>query len=435
MLMLKPITAFVLLFIMLSFEVAQSKLMVETPNVCLNEADFRNRDLQKSFNNCWEPLGMSYLAFNSAIGKTENEPLARSFNHKCQADPIESRRISLNQLVNSLNEGPMSLFLQRPDIAKLNELGFSPAKEVPFMYKSNRIKRECIVASMKRNPGNKGYVCNYADDKTPIGVNPGKQSILKYYGVASGPTAQCVDDRMTDYIYFAVNSAIQCLSGSGKIDSRTVYRKINNESAFNVSVASTGGWGIAQITSSARNEMIDPELGRGRYILDQVSKSNDPSCRGFKEVASQDLLKAPSMAQDNRCAWLSPGDGLARNLMYSIGYYLTMRDKYIVPALTRMAPHLADSEKLLGELTSIAYGSEGIKHAKMLLRKFRVNSQTNADQLVSSLRGQSRYLKNIKSKMKEVTCLRKGLEADGEACKKLKLSSEDLEGDSCVAPI
>lgn len=376
---------------------------------------------------------MSYLAFNSATAQSEHVTYRNSF--ACEGNILPSQKISMDQMVDALNEESILLLSDRPDFEMLNRLGFTPATHIPLLHKSDMIKRECIVASMKRNPGNTGYVCNYADDPNPIGVNPGKQSVLKYYGKASGPTAQCVDDNMTDYVHFAVNSAIQCLSGVGKIDSRTVYRKINNESAFNISVASAGGIGISQLTTPAVEEMINPKLGRGRFVIENVAKSDDPACTGFKDVAIQDLKSTPSMAKSNRCAWLSPGDGLARNLMYSIGYYLTMRDKYIIPSLKRYAPKLVKNDELISDLTSIAYGAEGIRHVYMLLQKFQVDNKTNVTELKSKIRENSKYLGHIKDKMREVKCIRNGLNEESKECKNLKLSADDLEGDSCVSPI
>lgn len=399
---------------------------------CINNAREQNQALKKSFSSCWDPLGLDYLAYSAATKKqgiTSDFPESLS----CSAESIMAQKINLEQLASSLNGEPMAHL--RQSASEAENLGFVPAAQVSEHRKSDMIKRECIVASMKRNPGNKGYVCEYPGDRSPRGINPSKQSILKYYGTASGSTAQCVDEQMTDYVYFAANSAIQCMSGIGKIDSKTLFRKINNESAFNISVASGGGVGIGQLTPIAIKEILDPKLGKGRYILDHVANSGEKSCNGFKSVAAHDLKNPPSTSVSNRCAWISPGDGFARNLIYAIGYYLTMRDKYLMPSLLKMAPALAQDEGLLNDLASIAYGAEGIKHAKSLLWKFRVNDKTNIAELRKKIRGNSRYLSNIKSKMKEVTCISKGWHNDSSKCKKYNMTSEELEGDACVAPI
>tara|TARA_B110001454_G_scaffold219204_1_gene252270 strand:- start:84376 stop:85680 length:1305 start_codon:yes stop_codon:yes gene_type:complete len=434
--MLHSIPALVLFFfISVSSSRSASGSSLKSLGPCINKANQNNVALQKSFNQSWEPLGMSYVAFNSATGREQKPLLPSKTSFVCQSMAATNQKIDLNQVSSSLNEESIFALSQNTRFPLNGELGFVPAEETPTQYKSEMIKKDCIVASMKRNPGNTGYVCDYPGDRHPTGFSPSKQSVLKPYGEASGSTAQCVDDQMADYIHFSVNSAIQCLSGVGKIDSKTIFRKINNESAFNISVASRGGLGIAQITTSAVKEMTDPQLGKGRYVLDHVASSNDPSCNGFKDVAIHDLRNAPSTEVSNRCAWLSPGDGLARNLIYSIGYYLTMRDKYIVPALNRRSPELAKNETILNDLTSISYGAEGIKHVKNMLRKFRVNKRTNVSELRKKIRGGSVYLDAIQAKMKEVTCFRNGIDPSNKECRNMKFNPSELEGDSCVSPI
>lgn len=437
-------TPALLLFIFVSVSVsglAAGDSAADSRCLCINKANENNLALQKSFNQSWEPLSMSYLAFNNVSGRDSGRASVSypKSGFACQSDLAYEQKIELNHVVNTLNNPTISTFKKIPQIVSAGNLGFPPATQTHPQYKSEMIRKDCIVAAMKRNPGNQGYVCGYAGDQNPIGSNTAKntakQSVLKLYGKASGPTAQCVDSKMTDYIHYAVNTAIQCLSGVGKIDSKTLFRKINNESAFNISVASDGGLGIAQMTTNAVEEMTDSKLGKGRYVLEHVASSRDPSCTGFKDVAIQDLKNSPSTRESNRCAWLSPGDGLARNLMYSIGYYLTMRDKYLVPALKQLAPDLANNEALVNDLTSVSYGAEGIKHAKNLLRRFRVTNGTNVAELRKNIRGGSVYLKAIESTMREVSCIRNKIDPNGNECKRTKFEPGDLEGDSCVSSI
>lgn len=431
MLMLNTAKALSLLILMFVLDLAQANPIYSIPEPCLNKAKPNNLALQTSFNQCWEPLGMSYIAYNNGIGKTV--PLSQSESFVCYGQStLEDQKMDLLQMATHLNEdASFKQGVPEETLAGFTGLGFPMATDTPVQYKSDMIKKECIVAAMKRNPGNKGYICDYEGKDGP---NASKQIVPRYYGRAAGETAQCVDENMTDYIHYAVNSAIQCLSGVGKVDSKTVFRKINNESAFNISVASDGGVGMAQLTSIAVKEMLDKDLGKGRYVLDHISNSTDTSCNGFKDVATQDLKKSPSTSVANRCAWLSPGDGLARNLMYSIGYYLTMRDKYLMPVLKRQAPALMNDEGLLNDLTSIAYGAEGISHVRALLKRFRVNNKTNVTELKKKIRANSVYLGAIKSKMKEVTCIRKGWQNESKECKKYEIEPAELEGETCVAP-
>lgn len=428
--MLKSVKVLLPLIFMILLKFAQATPILGA-SACLNDANSNNVALQKSFNQCWEPLGMSYIVYATGTGKVA--PVTQAQVNSCFSENVLGQKMDLTQMASYLNEEGSFVHTLPEHLKRYDkDLGFFPATDTPPPNKSDMIKKECIVAAMKRNPGNKGYVCDYEGKS---GENASKQIVPKYYGKASGRTAQCVDQGMTDYIHYAVNSAIQCLSGVGKVDSKTVFRKINNESAFNISVASNGGVGMAQLTSIAVKEMYDKSLGKGRYVLEHIAKSMDSSCSGFKDVAAQDLKKAPSTSAADRCMWLSPGDGLARNLMYSIGYYLTMRDKYLAPILSRQAPNLVKDEGLMNDLTSIAYGAEGISHARGLLKKFRVNNKTNLVELRKKIRANSVYLGAIKSKMKEVTCIRKGWQNESKECKKYEIEPAELEGETCVAPI
>lgn len=293
-----------------------------------------------------------------------------------------------------------------------------------------KIKRECIEASMTRSPGNDGYTCSYPPKGSKHHNSANTQSILTPYGTAGGNSLQCINDRMVDYMTFAVNNAIQCMSPNDPVDARVIFKKINNETAFNPSLASRGGVGIGQMTSPAKNELTDKELGRGRYILENIVDSKKPECEGFKNVAQDDLKKAPRIG--NSCEWVSTGNGLARSLMYTVGYYLTMRDQYVIPSLERRSPHLIGNASLISDFTAIAYGAEGLDHAKWLMQKYRAGKGSNLKDLQDKIRRDSVYLSNIKGKMKEITCIRNGVDPTSKKCENHKFSTDDLEADSCV---
>lgn len=297
--------------------------------------------------------------------------------------------------------------------------------------KSPKIKRECIQAAMTRSPGNDGYICNYPTNKeAKRGFSNKTQSVPWAYGTAGGRSLQCVNNDMVDYVTFAVNNAIQCMTPESLIDSRVIYKKLNNETGFNSSLAARGGVGIGQLTTPAIKELADENLGKGRYILENIAQSTKPECRAFKHIAEKDLQSRPRV--QNTCDWVSPGDGLARNLIYSVGYYLVMRDQYVIPALSKRSPALTSNASLVSDFTAIAYGAEGLDHVKWLMQKHRVGKNTKATVLQGKIRKDSVYLTNIKGKMKEITCIRKGKDPTSKECLDDKISNADLEADSCV---
>jgi hypothetical protein len=365
-------------------------------NMCVNGASEKNTKLISSFNNNRDPLKNEFVAACNDLSVPEKL--------MCEKDLFKKQFGMIAEVSNALQ--PKS---RNVTIVKDSDASF-PA---PF------IKKECIAASMKRSPGNQGFEC---DSKN----KPRK------YGQAGGKTLQCLNQDLVDYTYFAVNSAIQCMSPKTPIDSRVIFQKLNNETGFNHSMAWNGGVGAMQATSPAVRELTTP-LGKGKYVLEEVAHSNKKSCQGFKQVAKNDLISPPSTNAANYCSWVSSGDGLARSLLHGIGYYITMRDQYVTPYLKKMSPSLVQNREVVNNLTAVSYGSEGIKHSRWLIRKFRAGKKPNAPVLLAGIQKNSTYLKAIKSKMREAYCLKNGLGTYSKACKNLKLSDKELGGDECVS--
>ncbi|MGZ3744375.1 MAG: hypothetical protein ACXVB1_09530 [Pseudobdellovibrionaceae bacterium] len=356
---------------------------------CINGSYDKNREFIASVESSTDPLRLAYL-------KNKKETSARApAAPVCMETDISKKQLSSLGNVAESAKKPASSPGQTPAL----------------------IKRECIAASLKRRPGNEGHICK--DQKIKMSYNTADSS------------NQCFTEDTLDYIHFAVNSAIQCMSPvEDPIDSRMIFTKFNNETAFNPSIAWKGGAGLGQLTTPAINEIIE---GKGRYIIESIANSEKPECEGFRNVAKSDLQKSPSFRLKNSCPWISPGDGLARNLIYSIGYYLTMRDQYIRPAVEDKSPVLLKFKKLIGSLTAISYSSEGMEGARWSIDRIRVNRKTDPVKVEAQVNKNSKYLGEVKDKMKEMTCLKKSLEPSSKECKKYELTKQELEADTCVS--
>lgn len=399
---------------------------------CINGNVGNNKSLLASFDTNRDPLRLAFLK-NQEVAKSSQPPKVYADSYpvvmtdieNCfQTDASTKQLGYIRQLANQMSGVDPSYESTVPNEAQNT---FSEvAKQSSQENSAPKIKRECIQASMSRQPGNDGYTCGYPNG----GGTKGPQNVIKPYGTAGGDSLQCVNDRMVDYMTYAVNSAIDCMSPNNPIDSRVIYKKINNETGFNPSISYSGGVGLGQITSFAKNEMTDPVLGRGRYILEGITESKKPECEGFKNVAAADLKKSPRIG--NTCEWLNPGDGLARNLMHTVGYYLAMRDQYVIPALEKRSPHLITNPSLISDFTAIAYGGEGLEKAKLLMQKHRAGKGTNIKDLQKKIRRDSRYLSNIAGKIRETNCIRNKVDPNSKECRESKLSEADLEADSCV---
>lgn len=405
---------------------------------CINGDVSNNKSLLASMDTNKDPLRLEFLK-SLETNKSETAPTTadseynpitmKDFEACFQTDANIKNMSFLRQLSKRLDN--ISPNLEAASSSEAQKDFAEVSKHSTPKSMASKIKRECIAASMTRAPGNDGYTCSYPTAKQAKTGSPNNsQNVITPYGTAGGNSLQCVNDRMVDYMTFAVNSAIQCMSPDDPIDTRVIFKKINNETAFNPSIAYTGGVGIGQTTSPAKNELTDKDLGRGRYVLEGIVNSKKPECNGFRKVAESDLNRAPAVR--NSCDWVNPGNGLARSLMYTVGYYLTMRDQYIIPLLEKRSPHLIENSGLVNDFTAISYGGEGLEKARLLMQKYRAGKGTNAKDLQEKIRRDSRYLKSMKSKMKEFTCIRKNIDPNSKECEKQKHTPEDLEAESCV---
>jgi hypothetical protein len=384
--------------------------------VCINGASDKNLKLYNSFKDNADPLKKTFLS----------ETATKSGSPACEMpDGIGRQSHALKAIAKASNAPP-----ENDGVWDLDDRTKSP-NQLPAV-----IKRECIAASLMRNPGQKGYACSATKKSTD-------QDIEIPYGQVGGKTQQCITADMVSYIQFAVNSAIKCLSDDNPVDSRVIYQKFNNETGFNYSIAWNGGAGIGQMTNIAVEEIAD---GAGRPILENISKSNKHSCQGFKGVADSDLNKRPKISSSNYCDYVSAGDGLARNLMYGVAYYLHMRDSIIAPKLFEENIALAGNREIVSALTAVSYGAEGIKKARALAEKASLYTAKNnpckgkltPDKCyLKMIQGSSVYLKAIRGKMGEMYCLKDGVEASSEECTKKKsaLTDKQLGANECVKPL
>ncbi|MES3037982.1 MAG: hypothetical protein V4736_08760 [Bdellovibrionota bacterium] len=101
---------------------------------------------------------------------------------------------------------------------------------------TNRVSRNCVEAALKMSTG--GNNSRFCGSVTAGGLGRSSQDI-------------CYTSEMIDYLTWSFNSAIECMSDDIQMDARLIFMKMSNESLFNFSVASEGGVGLGQLTSSA----------------------------------------------------------------------------------------------------------------------------------------------------------------------------------------
>jgi hypothetical protein len=362
----------------------------------------------KCENDTAEIKGSSNYAINSALFAAR-DPLSLAFKQyqkrmtvqRAHCAPDETPVIPLNQNRKDLGDVASACMPAPP-----------------------RIKAECIKGGLNRNTGGEGYSC----------VN-GKP--VKFSNV--GESSTCLNRTAVDYITYSVNLAIECMSTPEEpIDPRVVLKKLNSESGFNYFLAQAGGKGIGQLIEDPVMDMAgwwdkDEDTGKvkwhegnGKPILRAVVDSTNPACAPFKQVIEDELDQSPPPlpgSKANYCTWIGTGDGLARNLVYSLGYYMLARDRYIEPTLRARAPQLANNPAVLNYFTLVAYGPKGQAESKALMDTLNIGKKSKPADVMKQIIKHSDYVEKYESRVIE---LHNKLEP-GKV-----LDEADLSGDSCL---
>lgn len=378
------------LFIQLS---AQAQEQLKCLNDPENKRGYTNTALMTSLANATDPLSIAFKAtqistIEQPTKKKEQFCLLCMFGRKNQSTETAK---NIEKLASAISTTP-------------------------------QIKRECILSSLQREVRNAGYICDAKGDISQKFTNRDKNT-------------PCMDDKVVDFVQYALNQAIDCMSPADPIDPRFILKKINNETAFNFFLAYSGGVGISQLTSPPVKDLAGWYTdtkgksvftnGNAYHILENLMASNKPSCAPFKKIVAAEMEFPPPVPgkEDHYCKWVSVGEGLGRSLVYGLGYYVYSRDQTIKPAIARTAPALAKNTELVNSLTLIAYGPGGPAQAKSIISGLRLNNKSDLTAVHKKLVQKSAYLKQTNAKMGELLDIQLG---EGN------YTAKDIKADLCV---
>lgn len=180
----------------------------------------------------------------------------------------------------------------------------------------------------------------------------------------------CITVDLLKYQNAAISNMISCMASLGfsAVDSNSIFQKYSIESTFKPQYSSTGGVGIGQLT----NIFVDDihQVGRGFEYLKQVADSTNPECEAAKIIAAKDISKKPNL--NFRCQFMSMGEGMERNILYSMIGITTVWEKNLEPTFRKYLNKYADHPQLaeakrLGIMN--AYGSGGPAAAMAAIRR------------------------------------------------------------------
>ena len=425
-------------------------------NACLNSAESTNYDIINEIQKSQDPL---IAAFNAQV-----KPAESSLSPEVSSS--EEAEVPSPQTQKQVEKSPWwcitcffrthCIFEESNSFKDLKAVSEYFSKDHKLPSASSKIKKDCLISSLKRDVGGDepGYTCKN-----------GKASSFSN----TGSDKACINQKAVDYMQFAIHAATECLSTpESPLDPRMVLRMINNESGSNFYVGAKGGVGLAQLTSDPVEDMagwyeteyINPKTkkvvysakedsigyfrsryyslqglkkenhvfikGRGSYVLQSIADSPNPACAPFKKMAEEDLQKPPASPgrPANYCSWVSPGNGLAHNLIYALGYMKYTRDMVIKPYLEKHSSTLANNQEVLDSLALVAYGHGGASAAKSLINSLRINKNSDPATVERELMQDNDYLRNTQKKMRELLA----------NLKPSPFSAADLQGDSCIVP-
>lgn len=235
------------------------------------------------------------------------------------------------------------------------------AKVVGWNDPQRYVDHQCIVDAIPHmNTASRFYVCQ-----------PGTEKLTRL------KNAPCVTPKYASYIHSTINRVIRCLAGPGDpIDVNLLVRQLTQENKFSNFSLGMDGRGIGQMTGPAMQEMNDELRGRA-FILDRM-QTNAKYCQEFESIVSVPL---ESSRQARDCQYVSMGDGVARNLLHSIGLYLYFRSGYGRGGASSAEGLLEargfagnpDFVKIRDYLTIVGYGRNGPSGMRRTLDKIMSN--------------------------------------------------------------
>lgn len=338
----------------------------------------KNQDLIKTFYNAEDdaPLKMFWEWRNQTINQAWREEaaeMAPTFSEpSCKICLTNLRDIAVGLMRKIFGGGPPP------------ELRAAAEPEKPEPRVSQSIKYECIETVVKQtNFGSPKpqYICENEEQRRMRQVPPlprpaprspqnkgkapakAKGTIARPLVASSGPSVgPCVTEEILLYMTWLINEAAECLAEPNlRLDPIKILEMINNESKFSFLTSYGGGSGLTQVVAGrgAYTEMHRLQHQGANHLRRKVSRDKK-ACKPFQEVVENDGVKFP-------CSVLHPGSGLARAVIYGVGYYdymLSFADRKLhennlSPRQTTNRTEMEQRLALATDLATAAYSNAG----------------------------------------------------------------------------
>lgn len=170
----------------------------------------------------------------------------------------------------------------------------------------------------------------------------------------------CQTEEILTYQNAVISSFMSCAK---KLNMQTIspdilYRLYSLESGFKPQFASKNGVGLGQLTSIFVKDVH--QAWRGGEYVDKIAKTDLKECEAAKVIAKKDL-NGHSPLLSNSCAYIQIGEGMERNILYTMIGLANSWDKDLLPKMSSYVKRYANHPNLeeVKSLTMAAAYSAG----------------------------------------------------------------------------
>lgn len=178
----------------------------------------------------------------------------------------------------------------------------------------------------------------------------------------------CMTEKVMNYQNAVISSFLSCAKKLGfpTLSPSALYKMYTQESGFKTQYVGGNGTGMGQLTRIFVDDVH--QKWRGHKFLEKVAQSSLSDCEAAKIVAQKDIQTKPNIS--NICSFSSFGDGLERNVLYTLVGIANSWEKDVGPKLqTYLNKHPNDPR--ITEIKDIsilnAYGHGGRAAARAMI--------------------------------------------------------------------
>lgn len=185
----------------------------------------------------------------------------------------------------------------------------------------------------------------------------------------------CFSKPLVEYQNAVVSEFYKCVKHTNPmpITPQGLFEMYTLESGFKPAYTNAGGTGLGQLTGIFIKDLHQKH--RGRPILESIVQSTESTCDAAKIIIKKDLNHEPSLK--NKCEFTQYGEGLERNILYTLTGLANTWNKDISPKMKDYSkkymndPYLAKAqEKALFN----AYGPGGRAAGRAAARRLSILS-------------------------------------------------------------